>query len=277
MRDEKGRPASRPSENRVATKPPVSAVNCTGSDVAGARRLTMGIRLRLEHIAANVEQVIPLIEQAWDSNIHEVLGYSSWTAHVSEELGDQLAHLTMADRRSVVELLAGTGMSTRAIGPVVGVSHVTVARDLGARSEVLHGETPDPRIFLSDEADEIMAMADHTEGEFENALAAGRADGDLSRENVVKHLAERKVTGTDGKTYKVATPASPKRRRRPLPDAYFDAVYDLEKAVNRVVRLHADDRFVVLQEQLHQRHQGTVERLAEALLKVEDELRGEVR
>lgn len=41
-----------------------------------------------------------------------------------------------------------------------------------------------------------------------------------------------------------SSPAVPApRRRRPLPNQMFDAMYDLEKVVNRIERLIADDRF----------------------------------
>ncbi len=56
----------------------------------------------------------------------------------------------------------------------------------------------------------------------------------------------RRVTGADGKPYQPGQrrPAEARRRpRRPLPDAYRDAVEDLRKAAARLQRLHTDDRF----------------------------------
>ena len=44
-----------------------------------------------------------------------------------------LVRLTRDERREVVSWLAGQGMSTRAIAPVVGADHVTVSPDLSAR------------------------------------------------------------------------------------------------------------------------------------------------
>ncbi len=46
----------------------------------------------------------------------------------------------------------------------------------------------------------------------------------------------------------------PKPRRRPLPDAYWDAIYDLEKIVKRLERLHRDDRFLVNRKSLIDKH-----------------------
>lgn len=49
------------------------------------------------------------------------------------------------------------------------------------------------------------------------------------------------VTGLDGKTYTRPEPRTPKRRA--LPDQFFDAAYDMARAVERVARLTEDDRF----------------------------------
>lgn len=49
------------------------------------------------------------------------------------------------------------------------------------------------------------------------------------------------VQGIDGKSYQPPTPRTP--RRRPLPDAFKDAVWDLTKTIDRLDRLVQDDRF----------------------------------
>ncbi len=260
----------------TAQEPIVAAV---ALDEAGARRLTMRIRLQLDAIASNVEQVVSLIEQARDGNAHEPLGYKSWTAYVEHEFGGVLARLGRAERRPIVELLSAKGMSTRAIASVVGASHMTVARDLQQGSPVTD-VTPAPVAIPGVPADElpgILAMAEGTDGQFEAALAEAKAEGDLSHANVVQKLAGREVTGRDGKSYSVPQAPAPKRRRRPLSDAYLDAVYDLEKVIDRLGRLHADDRFLANREVLQVRHRATVESLAEALLKLEDDLAGDAR
>lgn len=244
------------------------ADNSAPMDQAAARRLTTHIQLRLETITNNVEQVIPLIEQAKNGKIFESLGYPSWTAYVAEEFGGQLGRLAAAERRPVVEILADTGMSTRAIAPIVGASRATVARDL---VQVSHDETPAVVGIPEEELDEVLRMADATEETFEKALSEAREDGDLSAENLVSKLRSREVTGIDGKIYSVPPPAPP-QRRRPLPDAYFKAVYDLEKVLGRLARLHGDNRFLGNQERIRLAHRPTIERLAEVLLKIEDEL-----
>ncbi|MCU1613514.1 MAG: hypothetical protein JWO98_1054 [Frankiales bacterium] len=248
--------------------------NSAPVDQAGARRLTMRIQLQLDTISSNVEQVILLIEQAKNEKIHEPLGYASWTAYVQEEFGGRLVRLRRAERRPIVEILADTGMSTRAIASVVGVHHDTVATDIQATSARVGNPTREDLGLSAAQLIDAMRMADSTEEEFEKVISEARAEGDLSGEKVVEKLASRKVTGTDGKTYSVPQQTLAKPRRRSLTDAYWTAVYDLEQVLGRLGRLHADDRFVGLREQLQLRHQGTVERLAEALLKLEDDLGG---
>lgn len=203
-----------------------------------AERLTTRIRLRLDTIAENTEVVVTLIEEARAGAAHEALGYPSWPAYVADRFGGALTRLAKAERVPLVQMLSDQGMSTRAIAPVVGVSNKTVSLDL---REPVTEVTP-----VTFEGEDFTVLANATEEEFEVALAQSRAEGDLSRENVEKKIATAKtVTGMDGKTYTrpkpVPTPPRPVRRRS-LPDAFASAVWDLEKIVNRLERLAADDR-----------------------------------
>lgn len=111
-------------------------------DEAAAQRLTTKIQLRLDVIADNVEQVIPMITEAKAGSVHEVLGYRSWTEYVAEEFGGRLQRLARVDRRPLVQLLADQGMSTRAIAPILGVGKSTVARELAAG---VPDGTPEPK------------------------------------------------------------------------------------------------------------------------------------
>jgi transposase len=104
-------------------------------DEAEARRLTDRIRLELKVKAEHDDTIIALIKQARDTNVHEVLGYSSWPAYVAAEFGDIPLRLDREHRRELVTALSGEGMSTRAIAPVVGVDQKTVSNDLRASGE----------------------------------------------------------------------------------------------------------------------------------------------
>lgn len=77
------------------------------------------------------------------------------------------------------------------------------------------------------EMDDAYAMAEATDEKFEDALTAAKAEGNLSRANVV-----RKVKGAAG---------SP--RRRPITDSVRDAVFTALRSAEAVARLQADDRW----------------------------------
>lgn len=72
---------------------------------------------------------------------------------------------------------------------------------------------------------------DVSDDQFEAAIGKARADGNLSRANVVRQV-QATVSGVRSA-----------RPRRPITDAFRDASYDLVKAAERVSRLAADDRF----------------------------------
>lgn len=73
-----------------------------------------------------------------------------------------------------------------------------------------------------------------------------------------------------------AAPEPRKVRRRPLPDQYRSAVYELQKAVERLERLHADDRFGRNRADLADRNTQLTE-LAERAAKMAQQLGGEGR
>ena len=114
----------------------------------------------------------------------------------------------------VAELTSGEKpMSNRAVATALGVEHKTVAADRAAQvGNSPHLPEPQPGIIDAE------IVEDTTEPE------------------------QEKVTGADGKTYP-ARQQQTKTRRRPLPDAWKDALYDLEKVSHRVLRLAEDDRF----------------------------------
>jgi hypothetical protein len=151
-----------------------------------ARLLTDRIKAKLETIIVNRDAVIPLIHQARESGVHEVLGYKSWTAYVESEFGGVLPQLTRAERQPLVEELASIGMSTRAIAPIVGVGDSTVHRDLsgapvGAPEREVVGRDgkgytaprrPDPRVTDWMESDQDLQDAQYM-ASFSRAIANG--------------------------------------------------------------------------------------------------------
>lgn len=179
-------------------------------DAAAAERRAERIRLRLDAIADNYTAVMPLIREAIENRDDLALGYRSPGDYVADRFGAALTNLGVDVRRVVVKELTEAGLSTRAIAPVVGVHHDTVARDARRRSGVVD-TTPEP-------------------------TASEPAE-------------PRPVTGIDGKTYS-PKPSAPKPQRRALTSVATEAGWDVRKAVEKIERIVEDDRFSANKEQV---------------------------
>jgi hypothetical protein len=173
-----------------------------------ARQVTTRIKLLIGSIAEATEKVLTLIEQAEAGKAWRALEYDSWTAYVAAEFSDALTGLARAERLPIAAKLSKNGMSVRAVASVTGTSVSTAHHDI--------------------------------------ASAGVR-------------VPNTSTTGTDGKTYlrngkptaramqeladAVPAPRPAAGRRRPLVDAYWDLAHDLERRVERLAGLHADERF----------------------------------
>ncbi len=82
----------------------------------------------------------------------------------------------------------------------------------------------------------------------------------------------KNVTGVDGKLYTRPAPVETKPRRRPLPDAYWRAIHDLQKSIERLERLHADNRFLVNRKALRDREWRRLSDLQSRLLDLDGDL-----
>jgi hypothetical protein len=107
-----------------------------------ARRLTERIRLAAHTFVESRDKVIALVGEAKAGNAHTALGYPSWPAYLTDVLGDEPLRLARDERQEMVALLAAEGMSTRAIAPIVGVTHPTVLADVKATGKDLPVERP---------------------------------------------------------------------------------------------------------------------------------------
>ena len=216
-------------------------------DVPSARRLTERIRLTAITVRDGVEKLQSLLEEAKEGHVHVALGYQSWPAYIADVMGEEPLRLSRDDRREIVHYLTGEGMSTRAIGQVIGVNNATVKRD---RDAGVAFATPSPETddgVFDPEVDDSEWFAD----EFEDDEPA-------------PPQTQPSITGLDGKTYKPPAaktaprpePAPAPDRRRPLPDAFFDAVYDLGKKAETLTRLCDDDRFPKNAEKVAAKHRN---------------------
>ena len=95
-----------------------------------AQRLTQHIKLTASGVRNGLFKLRNLIEEAKRSNVWNVLGFASWTAYLADVLGDEPMRVSREERIELVSYLAGEGLSTRAIAPIVGVDRKTVERDV---------------------------------------------------------------------------------------------------------------------------------------------------
>jgi transposase len=86
------------------------------------------VRATSDKVTTNVNALVDLLEEAMNGNIHEVLEFASWTAWVKDAV--QINVNDKLERKSLVSLMSGKGMSQRAIAGTLGVSQKTVDRDL---------------------------------------------------------------------------------------------------------------------------------------------------
>lgn len=207
-------------------------VAVTAMSESDARRITGRIRTIAGIVAESIEKLSGLIREAEQGQAHVALGYRSWTEYVAQEFGGLLPKLDRDVRREFVGQLADSGMSTRAIAGVVGVHHDTVASDLKPTvgNPTVRPEPSAPDETIPDEVVDAEIVEDESQPE------------------------PRRITGVNGRTYTAPAPRDSKPRRRSFPDAYWHAIHELQKSVERIERLHADDRFPAHREAVHEKH-----------------------
>ena len=202
------------------------------SSAADAQHRQERIRLVASTVREGIEKVAELVTEARESGDAEALGYQSWTAYLADTLGSEPMRLNRAARREVVALLAGEGLSTRAIAPIVGVDQKTVSNDLSGEEY----SSPEPRAITG-------------------------MDGKTYTPRPPANVGA--ITGEVLDAPTVSTPrAAP---RRALTDQFFDAFYDLTKVTERVVRLSDDDRFPQNAEKVAAKHRNDLIRARDAL------------
>jgi hypothetical protein len=166
-----------------------------------AQRLTQRIKQTASGVREGLFRLRNLLDEAKASNAWQVLGFASWTAYLADALGDEPLRVSRAERSEIVGYLAGEGLSTRAIAPIVGVAHKTVARDLEAP---VSNDTPAQQ----------------------EPVAVVMANGEI-----VETKPAAPIVGLDGKTYQRPEPKAP-----PVGDAAEVVTAETEsKAIGRAL------------------------------------------
>lgn len=97
-----------------------------------ATQLTEKIRITAHNYADARQKLTEYVAEAKAGSAHLALLYKSWTAYLSDVLGEEPMRLARGERQEMVQMLSAEGMSTRAIAPIVGATKSQVARDLGS-------------------------------------------------------------------------------------------------------------------------------------------------
>ncbi|MED5814480.1 helix-turn-helix domain-containing protein [Mycolicibacterium sp. 050232] len=119
----------------TATTAPAPAPN-----PVAATEFDQTLRREARTVAQSMIRFKELIAQAQIQHLHEQLGFPSWTAYIADVIANEMTALPVNDRRRVVALLAGEGMSQRVIAQAVGVSQSTVRDDV---AQVSRNYSPD--------------------------------------------------------------------------------------------------------------------------------------
>lgn len=221
----------------------MSELSTTVMSEDAAHRITERIRYTAMIVRDNVAKLQELVAEAQEGQAHTVLGYASWTAYIADVFSDAPLQLQRSERREVVAWLSGEGMSTRAIAPIVGASHMTVQND---RDAGVKNFTPEPDAVFNDEGErQTWVNPDWLpDGLPESDDNEPLPPFDPRTEEILEPEpapAPRKVIGLDGKTYTPPTPSTP--RRKPITDDARRAGLELHKALDRIETLTEDDRF----------------------------------
>ena len=175
-----------------------------------AQRLTQHIKLTASGVRNGLFKLRNLIDEAKHSNVWNVLGFASWTSYLADTLGEEPMRVSREERLELVGYLAGEGLSTRAIAPIVGASHMTIARDLETSSGVTNVTPDEPSVESPSTPEAVAAPADSPDlGVATINLATGEITEPTITERTVTETT-RTITGLDGKTYTSPKPREPK-------------------------------------------------------------------
>lgn len=189
------------------TEPPADVLVPLGQ--MEAERLDKRLRLMAGTTRENFEKVGRLLDEAKAGQVHAVLGFKSWTAYVADAVGGQL-QLSRDSRAAMVAMLAGEGMSLRAISEATGVSKSTVANDL---AQVSNSWTPE-----ADSGVQVLDTSQEAAGDTNHAAAQPDRDDVVQSGPPAEHSSET-VTGLDGKSYAKPPKPAPKPKADGAPQA----------------------------------------------------------
>lgn len=205
-----------------------------------ATALNKKIQTMSKRVSDNAFELLSLLEQAATGSIHKALGYNSWTAWYSDNV--QIDVSDKSERKMLVTMMSGKGMSQRAIAASLGIGQATVSRDLDAEEAGDSDESPEA-----------------TEGlDGKSYKRKGKAEAEESVEEVI----DAEVIEDEPEPVKITN----------MPKAVVEAVDSVIDAVNRLLDLSEDDRFVKGRAKLADKHHEDIEAARDGLQEVLDKL-----
>jgi hypothetical protein len=93
-------------------------------------------------IGTSIKWLVERLNIAHQGKIHVALGFPSWTAYVQDAV--RFAPADRDERKMLVQLMSGKGMSQRAIADVIGIDQATVSRDLSGDADASREENSSP-------------------------------------------------------------------------------------------------------------------------------------
>jgi hypothetical protein len=167
--------------------------------LAAARATASQIRQGIHNYLATLS----LIARANQEQHWRVLGYADWRSYVDGEFGAERLRLPAEHRQKAIEELRLAGLSTRAIGTVVGVSESTVRRDLsGASFDAPETTTgTDGKTYAASRQSQPSATAE-ADGQLDapglDASGSHQADGGATPEAADSSVEDSGEPSTDG-------------------------------------------------------------------------------
>jgi transcriptional regulator with XRE-family HTH domain len=105
-----------------------------------AKVLDKRIRQAGIRVADQTASLLDLLEEALVGKIHVALGFPSFTAYVKEAV--RITPTDVDERKALVSMMSGKGLSQRAMAAVAGVDQATISRDLaGDANASTNGQT----------------------------------------------------------------------------------------------------------------------------------------
>lgn len=219
-----------------------------------AVKLDGRIRRLAKQAGDQLVQVGRLLDEARSGRVHEALGHASWTAYVADALGGSL-QLSGEARLAMVSMMAGEGMSVRAIAAATGVGKSTVDRDLAQvsqRGTVDGDESAEPTVPQRDSSDSVIGLNGKTYAKPVRKPRVPRKKPDP------KPSAPPKPPADTGESKKPV-------RQVQVPTAYRDELKKLRPIVAELEALARDPRFGKARARFNAADRDVIERHIESL------------